>query len=255
MSTIILKNRKFPKESPTYPKMSKGVCGAIRNMMKNSIKNGKNKIIIQTNLKHGLPLENINKIAGPFVEAWALEQFEEIADTVGNTYGLVNVEAGKRLDAFDMVLQFKLKGIGDYVSVNVDSKSTAEDIVTSGKSPNITSFARIRNEYLNDPDYIFLVLSLKHKVFSKKADKNGITNGIMQVNDYRVYDIKYVSAKDLNYNPALGTGQLQIRDIHYVAEEVKTTEDFIKMIDKKYITSKGIDPWVTLAKRHNWIKL
>jgi len=95
----------------------------------------------------------------------------------------------------------------DYISANVDSKATAEDIVNSGKSPNITSFARIRNEYINDPDYIFLILSLKHKVFSEKADGNGITNGIMQVTDYHVYDIKYVSARDFNYNPALGTGQ------------------------------------------------
>jgi len=29
----------------------------------------------------------------------------------------------------------------------------------------------------------------------------------MQVTDYHVYDIKYVSARDFNYNPALGTGQ------------------------------------------------
>ena len=153
-----------------------------------------------------------------------------------------------------MILQFKLKNINEYVSANVDSKSTSEDIVTSGKSPNITSFARIRNEYLDDPNYIFLILSLKHKVFSEKTDGDGITNGIMQINDYRVYDIKYVSAKDLNYNPALGTGQLQIRDIHYVDEERKTTAKFIKMIDDKFVKSKGIKEWLKLAKKHNWIK-
>jgi len=105
-----------------------------------------------------------------------------------------------------------------------------------------------------NPNYIFLILSLKHKVFSEKADNDGITNGIMQVNDYRVYDIKYVSAKDLNYNPALGTGQLQIRDIHYVDEERKTTAEFIKMIDDKYVKSKGIKAWMKLANQHHWIK-
>jgi len=234
--------------------MSDGVCGVIREIMKGAIDTGNNKIFIRTNLKRGLPLENINKVAGPFVEAWALEKFEEISDRVGNEYGLVNVQAGKRLDAFDMVLQFKLKDIDDYISANVDSKATAEDILTSGKSPNITSFARIRNEYLDDPDYIFLVLSLKHKVFSEKVDGNGITNGIMQVNVCHVYDIKYVSAKDLNYNPALGTGQMQIRDIHYVDEERKTAEQFIKMIDKKYINSKGLKPWLKLAEKYKWIK-
>jgi len=254
MNNDILKKRKLPKESALYPKMSDGVCGVIREIMKGAIDTGNNKIFIRTNLKRGLPLENINKVAGPFVEAWALEKFEEISDRVGNEYGLVNVQAGKRLDAFDMVLQFKLKDIDDYISANVDSKATAEDILTSGKSPNITSFARIRNEYLDDPDYIFLVLSLKHKVFSEKVDGNGITNGIMQVNVCHVYDIKYVSAKDLNYNPALGTGQMQIRDIHYVDEERKTAEQFIKMIDKKYINSKGLKPWLKLAEKYKWIK-
>lgn len=250
----ILKNRKLPKESVLYSKLSNGACSAIRTIIQEAIKSGNNKIFIRTNLKHGLPLENINKIAGPFVEAWALEKFEEISDKIGNKYGLVNVEAGKRLDTFDMVLQFKLKDIDDYVSANVDSKATAEDILTAGKSPNITSFARIRNEYIDDPDYIFLILSLKHKVFSEKADKNGITNGIMQVTSYNVYDIKYVSSKDLNYNPALGTGQMQIKDIHYVEEDKKTAEQFIKMIDEKYIKSKGIKPWQKLATKYGWVK-
>ncbi|MBL7078104.1 restriction endonuclease [Candidatus Shapirobacteria bacterium] len=254
MKNNILKRRKLPKESALYPKMSNGACGAIREIIKEAIDSGNNKIFIRTNLKRGLPLENINKVAGPFVEAWALEKFEEISDKVGNKYGLVNVEVGKRLDPFDMILQFKLKGIDDYVSANVDSKATAEDILTSGKSPNITSFARIRNEYLNDPDYIFLVLSLKHKVFSEKIDDDGITNGIMQITAYHVYDIKYVSAKDLNYNPALGTGQMQIKDIHYVDEERKTVEQFIKMIDNKYIKSKGLKPWIKLAEKFNWLK-
>jgi len=155
MSNKIFKDLKLPKESPLYPKMSDGVCGAIRDIMQEAMSTGNNKIFIRTNLKYGLPLENINKIAGPFVEAWAFEKFEEISDKVGNKYGLVNVEPGKRLDAYDMVLQFKLKSIDDYVSANVDSKSTSEDIVTSGKSPNITSFARIRNEYLDESKLYF----------------------------------------------------------------------------------------------------
>lgn len=254
MNDAILKSRKFPKESPLYPKMSDGVCGAIRKIIQEAIDTGNNKIFIRTNLKRGLPLENINKVAGPFVEAWALEKFEEISDKIGNKYGLINVEAGKRLDPFDMILQFKLKDIKDYVSANVDSKATAEDILTAGKSPNITSYARIRNEYLEDPDYVFLILSIKHKVFSEKADNEGITNGIMQVTSYHVYDLKYVSSKDLNYNPALGTGQLQIRDIHYVDEERKTTEEFIRMIDEKYLKSKGLKFWLKLNNKYDWVK-
>ena len=249
-----LNNRKLPKESLSYPKMSNEVCNTIRGIIKNAISNKDNKIFIRTNLKQGLPLENINKIAGPFIEAWALEKFTELSDQSGNRYGLVNIEAGKRLDAYDMILQFKLNTTNKYVSANIDVKSTAEDIITAGKSPNITSFVRIRNEYLDDPDYIFLILSLKYQVFSEKMTEKGITNGVMQVNAYCVYDIKYVSNKDLNYNPSLGIGQLQIRDVHYVEEEKKTTEEFIKMIDDKFIRSKGMDSWLKIAHQNNWLK-
>src|SRR3989304_6095293 len=101
MNNDILKKRKLQKESKLYSKMSDGVCGAIRNIIKDAIDSGNNKIFIRTNLKRGLPLENINKVGGPFVEAWALEKFEAIGDDTANKYDLIHVEAGKRLDAFD----------------------------------------------------------------------------------------------------------------------------------------------------------
>jgi hypothetical protein len=210
---------KIPEESPDYPGSSAFVISRISTIIQNAITQKKNLIFIHTNLKRGLPLENINKVAGPFVEAWALEQFELIAEDVQNTFELINVQAGKRLDPFDVILQFKRRQNGSsYTSANIDVKATAEDIATSGKSPNITSYARIRTEYLNDPDYIFIILSLKHRVYGEK-DAAGMTNGIMEVTSYAVYDLKYISAPDLGYNPALSTGQLQIRDIHYVSRE------------------------------------
>ena len=150
---------KIPQERSDYTDSSAFVVGLISAIVENAIKTGRNRIFIHTNLKRGLPLENINKVAGPFVEAWALEQFEEIADNLNNQYALINVEAGKRLDPFDIVLQFKrARDNAEYISANVDVKATAEDIKTAGKSPNITSFARIRSEYIKDPDYIFVVL-------------------------------------------------------------------------------------------------
>ncbi len=133
--------------------------------MADAIQAGNNKIFIHTNLKRGLPLENINKVAGPFVEAWAMEQFENISDIPLNPYKLIYAESGKRLDPYDIILQFRRDGETlNYISANVDVKATSEDISSSGKSPNITSYARIRTEYLKDPDYIFVVLSLKHRV-------------------------------------------------------------------------------------------
>lgn len=60
-----------PKESGDYFESSKFVINSIEEIIKEAILFNKNKIIINTNLKKGLPMENINKIAGPFVEAWA----------------------------------------------------------------------------------------------------------------------------------------------------------------------------------------
>ncbi len=223
--------------------------------MTQAIATGNNQIFIHTNLKRGLPLENINKVAGPFVEAWAHEQFELICNEAENQYELIHVQAGKRLDPFDIVLQFKRKkNSSAYFSANVDVKATAEDIATSGKSPNITSYQRIRNEYLLDPDYLFVVLSLKHRVYSEKEEATGMTKGIMEVVSHSEYDLKYISSADLNYNPALGTGQLQIRDIHYVDLEKRSTWEFLKLLDKKYIRSKGKAAWLKLARQNEWIK-
>ncbi len=246
---------KIPEESPKYPEQSAFVVNHISVIMKDSIESGRNRIFIHTNLKLGLPLENINKVAGPFVEAWAMEQFQLIADDTGNVYELINAESGRRLDLFDIVLQFRRQADEtEYISANVDVKATAEDIKSSGKSPNITSYARIRTEYVKDPDYIFIILSLKHKVFSEKQEGTGMTNGVMEVVSYSVYDIKYIAARDLNYNPALGTGQLQIRDIHYVEIVARTAWEFCQMLDQKFIRSKGEAAWLKMAKQYGWIK-
>lgn len=245
---------KIPEESPEYPLHSAFVIEQIAAIIKDAIEGGRNRIFIHTNLKRGLPLENINKVAGPFVEAWAMEQFEMIADNAGNVYQLIHAEPGKRLDPYDIVLQFKIKNRTEYVSADVDVKATAEDIASSGKSPNITSYARIRSEYVDDPDYIFIILSLKHKVFSEKIAETGMTNGIMEVTSYSVYDLKYISERDLSYNPALGTGQLQIRDIHYVDIVQRTAWEFCQMLDAKVVRSKGETAWLKMATKYQWIK-
>lgn len=247
---------KIPHESQDYPEASDYVVATIQAIIQNSIDKRQNLIYIYTNLRRGLPLENINKVAGPFVEAWAVEQFEDVADNLANEYTLINVQAGKRLDPFDIILQFKRKNQirQEYASANVDVKATSEDITSSGKSPNITSYARIRSEYLNDPDYMFVVLSLKHKVYGERDETSGMTNGIMEVVSHAVYDLKYISAPDLNYNPALGTGQLQIRDIHYVHVTRRTTWEFLQLLDEKYKRSKGQEAWLKLARKYGWIK-
>lgn len=247
---------KMPEQCEDYEECSAFVTTSIESIVKEAIETGRNKIVINTNLKLGLPMENINKIAGPFVEAWAVEVFQDVLEDAGNRYSLINVEAKERLYMADVILQFKKERRRESgITAEVDVKATAEDIESSGKSPNITAFQRIRTAYVEDPDYIFVILSLKHRVYSTRNAATGLMDGIMEVVSYNAYDLKYLSATDLSYNPALGSGQLQVRDIHYVALTKRTTWEFCQLLDRKFINSKkGFGEWLELAKTHGWIK-
>ncbi|MBS1570948.1 MAG: restriction endonuclease [Bacteroidetes bacterium] len=248
---------KVPVESPDYSEASDYAIQSIEKIIKNAIDKGENKIVINTNLKLGLPMENINKIAGPFVEAWACETFVNIVDDVNNEWNLINVEALERLNRADVLLQFKRnQKVNAVVTAEVDVKATAEDFASSGKSPNITSFARIRSAYVEDPDYLFVILSLKHKVYSVRNHETKLMDGIMEVVKYNAYDIKYLSDPDISYNPALGTGQIQIRDIHYVTIEKRTAWEFCQLLDRKYLASsrRSLENWLELANKFGWIK-
>jgi len=247
---------KQPKQCADYHACSRFVTTAIEAIVEEAIQDGRNRIIINTNLKLGLPMENINKIAGPFVEAWAVEVFQNVLEDKNNKYALINVEAKERLYMADIILQFeKKRKVETGVTAEVDVKATAEDIESSGKSPNITSFQRIRTAYIDDPDYIFVILSLKHRVYSTRNQKTGLMDGIMEVVEHNSYDLKYLSASDISYNPSLGSGQLQVRDIHYVTITQRTTWEFCQLLDRKVINSKkGFEGWFDMAKSNAWIK-
>ena len=248
---------KIPQESEDYPECSEFVTFAVESIIQDAIVNGKNKIVINTNLRLGLPMENINKVAGPFVEAWTLEVFHEAAEHLNNQYQLIHVEAQDRLHRADIILQFrKRRKIESGVTAEVDVKATAEDIESSGKSPNITSFSRIRSAYVEDADYIFLILSIKHRVYSTRNPTSRLIDGIMEIVSHNVYDLKYLSSNDFNYNPALGTGQIQVKDIHYVSLARRTTWEFCQLLDDKFLSStrKTFQDWLNLATRHGWIK-
>jgi len=201
-------------------------------------------------------MKNINKIAGPFIEAWVYEIFSDAIEDKNNTYELLNVEAGERLNFADVILQFKRHSkSSSSVTGHIDVKATSNDIPNSGKSPNITSFARIRSEYIKNPDMIFIILSIKHSVYSKRNDKTKMMIGVMEVVSFNAYDLKFISARDISYNPALGSGQIQIRDIHYVSSETRTTWEFCQLLDKKCIASKkGYNGWLEYAVQNRWIK-
>jgi len=245
---------KVPIESSSYKEDSSFVIHQITSILDERKSVGDNKIILNTNLKLGLPLENINKIAGPMIEAWAGEVFAGIRDDRNNIYSLINVEAQERLGMADIILQFR-KG-STVLTGNIDVKATANDIPNSGKGPNITSFSRIRTAYVKDPDFMFIILSIKHRVYSERNQKTGLVDGIMEVVDYNAYDLKFISDADINYNPALGTGQIQIKDIHYVTYQYRTTWEMCQLLDKKYLHSsrRTIDDFYREAVKNHWIK-
>ena len=222
---------KVPVESTDYKENSEFVIRQMNLILDRQKEIGDNKIIINTNLRMGLPLDYIN-----------------------NTYRLVNVEAQESLGMADIILQFKKDDKS--ITGNVDVKATANDIPNSGKGPNITSFSRIRTAYVKDPDFMFIILSIKHKVYVQRNERTRLMDGIMEIVDYNAYDLKYISDADINYNPALGTGQIQIKDIHYVTYQYRTTWEMCKLLDSKYLHSsrRSIDDFYREAKKNKWIK-
>lgn len=241
-------------ESKDYNNLSNTIINSINSVFKKAFNQNKTKIIINTSLKHGLPKENINKIAGPVVEAWVQEIFEDI-NVDSNSLNLVDVRLPTRLDIADLILKFKING--KIIPVCCDVKSTSYDIANSGKSPNITSFTRIRDAYTKNPDFIFLIISIKHRLTTKeKANENQIIDGSFDIMDSHVYDLKYLSDKDLSYNPALGSGQIQVRNIHNVTLIKRTSYEFCKLLDQKYLNSskRTKEDWLREAQKNNWIK-
>ncbi|MDR0705462.1 MAG: hypothetical protein LBF88_10810 [Planctomycetaceae bacterium] len=248
---------KIPEECSDYRECSDYVIQVIESIVQEAIHLQNNKIIINTNLKLGLPMENINKIAGPFVEVWAVEIFTGICEDTHNKYALIHVEAQERLNKADIILQFKKKRKTELgITAEVDVKATAEDIPNSGRSPNITSYQRIRTAYVDDPDYLFVILSLKHRVYCNRNEKTGLMDGVMEVVGHNAYDLKYLAANDISYNPALGTGQIQIKDIHYVTLKYRNVWEFCQLLDQKYLSSnkRTLEEWQELAERNGWVK-
>lgn len=121
METYESQNFKIPQESSDYKTCSDFVINSIEGIVEEAIETGRNKIILNTNLKNGLPMENINKIAGPIVEAWAGELLETVTDDSDNRWNLVHSEFCHRLDMADIILQFKKSStFGSVVTANVD---------------------------------------------------------------------------------------------------------------------------------------
>lgn len=80
---------KIPVESASYYDDSTFVIQQIRSVLAERKAANDAKVVLNTILKRGLPLENINKIAGPLIEAWAFEVFSGIRGITNNKYNLI----------------------------------------------------------------------------------------------------------------------------------------------------------------------
>ena len=103
---------------------------------------------------------------------------------------------------------------------------------------------------------MFVILSIKHKVYVQRNEKTKLMDGIMEIVDYNAYDLKFISDADINYNPALETGQIQIKDIHYITYQYRTTWEMCQLLDSKYLHSskRTIEDFYNEAKKNKWIK-
>ena len=103
---------------------------------------------------------------------------------------------------------------------------------------------------------MFIVLSIKHRVYSRRNKTSGLIDGIMEIVDYNAYDLKFISDEDISYNPALGTGQIQIKDIHYITLQYRTTWQMCKLLDRKFLSSsrRTFEDFYREAVKHKWIK-
>lgn len=52
------------------------------------------------------------------------------------------------------------------------------------------------------------------------------------------------------------TGEIQVRDIHYVEIEPRSTWEFCQLLDRKYLQSsrRSLPEWLALANKNGWIK-
>lgn len=244
---------KIPKESKDYQENSLKAIYQIEKLMDHKIDNKENTIDIKIGLRQGLPMDNIHRIAAPIVEQWAIETFEDSLNVEG--YDFVGVElTPSRTSLVDLVLSFKPdNGVG--FPAGVDVKGTSMDIPNSGKSPNITSFAKIRTAYIDDNNFMFIILSIKHQVYTDNSGEFAVQS--LVIKEANAYDLKYLRENEFNINPSLGTGQLQITDIHYVdADHYRTVDQFVDLLDKKFISIKTNDreKWKGLAIQNDWIK-
>lgn len=231
--------------SSNYFKVSMLIQQVIYKIFEEIINDGiKNKVLLQTNLKRGMPEKDIHKIAGPITDEWVYEMLDDYSNQVSKRYPIENVRSMGSSSLEDVYFEIK-DSKNNAIPVLIDVKSASlEKGPSAGKGSNITSFRKIRPHYVNNPNSIFLCLSVKNLPYKENGKRKGFDFvGI------HLFDIKLVTENELKLNKRMGD-QFQISNSTNVTQVDRSTQEFIEMIDSKYTNAYSIEHLIELVENN-----
>lgn len=191
-----------------------------------------NKVKIDTNLECNVPEKDIHKIAGPFIDEWVYETFSnEQKKSTSTIKSVISRESSSLEDVF-----VSLELDGEQYDVLIDVKSAALAKGTNaGKGSNLTSFRKIRPFYIKNPEALFFILSIEHRNLMIDDKCHGF-----ELVDCNIFDLKYVISNELMLNISMGD-QFQISNSMRVTQIDRTTEEFIDLIDKMFLSKYSVE--------------
>lgn len=109
-------------DDKNYSKFSKKAIDIVKGIFDELLSDDENEVILKSNLRNGLPIENINKIAGPVLEEWVFT----VLDSKKEQYGLLQVKPQKKTALSDVDLKCTIESKLKYIKIDV--KATCEEM-------------------------------------------------------------------------------------------------------------------------------
>lgn len=214
------------KEFEASKRMQAYLLGIIQKAQKNETTN---KVQIETNLECNVPVKDIHKIAGPFIDEWVCETFRGAQREDEHIKRVVSKESSSLEDIF---ITLEIEGKMIDILIDVKSASLAKGN-NAGKGSNLTSFRKIRPFYVHNPSALFYILSIEHKNLIKDDTCHGF-----ELVGCNIFEMKCIASNELMLNTSMGD-QFQISNSMCVTQIDRTTEEFIKLIDDMFADKYG----------------
>lgn len=218
------------KESSDYQAYSELVIRHFRRIIKNRITKKQNNIKFNITLKIGLSNNNVDRFGEDIVKAWLYEILKEDKELDSKSS---NIRRTEKQTVADILLQFKISNIHIINQEVLMDVKTSSNMSKDNKILNIISFERLRSSYTNNPDYLFIIIFLKYKIQIKKESekKNFFVN--IDVTDFEIFDLKFISDFVIKFSGSSNIGQIQIKNENNTSIIYRTTSEFCEMLDKK----------------------